>query len=289
MLIGEVLVDKQSNIRTVVNKTDSIDNTFRFFKMELLAGDDNLVATVKENECSFTFDFSKVYWNSRLKEEHKRVVDMLTRNDIVLDMFAGVGPFAVPAAKKGCMVYANDLNPHSYTYLCENAKKNKVTHKLTAFNMDGREFVKTVTKDLIKKTFPEAEEEVAPSSSNLQPERKLFTHVVMNLPASAVEFLDTFKGLFSTIPKHLHNVVKLPTVYCYCFVKYFPNRDPEHPAITVAKYLGISSLKEGTYSVFTVRHVAPNKDMIRVSFEVPPDVIFGESPVAVDDKNGTHN
>ena len=42
-------------------------------------------------------------------------------------MMCGVGPFAVPAAKhRQCVVYANDLNPSSYKYLCENVKRNKV-------------------------------------------------------------------------------------------------------------------------------------------------------------------
>lgn len=39
---------------------------------------------------------------------------------------AGVGPFSVPAAKKGAIVYANDLNPASYESLCENIRLNKV-------------------------------------------------------------------------------------------------------------------------------------------------------------------
>jgi tRNA (guanine37-N1)-methyltransferase len=42
-------------------------------------------------------------------------------------MFAGIGPFAIPAAKlHKCRVYANDLNPRSVHYLTLNAKKNKV-------------------------------------------------------------------------------------------------------------------------------------------------------------------
>jgi tRNA G37 N-methylase Trm5 len=42
-------------------------------------------------------------------------------------MFAGVGPFAVPAARNtGCQVYANDLNPKSYEALVSNALRNKV-------------------------------------------------------------------------------------------------------------------------------------------------------------------
>lgn len=39
---------------------------------------------------------------------------------------AGVGPFSIPAVKKGAIVYANDLNPSSYQWLCENIELNKV-------------------------------------------------------------------------------------------------------------------------------------------------------------------
>lgn len=42
------------------------------------------------------------------------------------DMFAGVGPFAVPLAMKGCMVHANDLNPRSHHFLEGNIRGNKV-------------------------------------------------------------------------------------------------------------------------------------------------------------------
>ncbi len=46
------------------------------------------------------------------------------------DVFAGVGPFALPAAKKGCAVLANDLNPESYKYLKINIDKNNVRSRL---------------------------------------------------------------------------------------------------------------------------------------------------------------
>lgn len=40
---------------------------------------------------------------------------------------AGIGPFAVPAGKKGVFVWANDKNPESYRYLEDAIRKNKVS------------------------------------------------------------------------------------------------------------------------------------------------------------------
>ena len=107
-------MDKNPGIRTVVNKVGIIDSTFRVFNMEVIAGEEDFLAQVREGSCVFAFDFSSVYWNSRLCHEHERIVKQLDPSDVVCDMFAGVGPFAIPAAKKGCKVFANDLNPASY-------------------------------------------------------------------------------------------------------------------------------------------------------------------------------
>lgn len=112
-IIGQVILDKNKRLRTVVNKLDTIDTQFRFFKMELLAGEPDYVVEHSESDCRFKFDFSRVYWNSRLHTEHARLVNMFRPDELVADVFAGVGPFALPAAKKGCAVLANDLNPES--------------------------------------------------------------------------------------------------------------------------------------------------------------------------------
>ena len=271
LYVGQVILDKQSNIRTVVNKTNQIDDTFRFFKMEVLAGDNDFIATVKENGCTFTFDFSKVYWNSRLISEHERLVNELERANVVLDVFAGVGPFAVPAARRGCVVYANDLNPHSYEYLCANAKKNGVVKRLKAYNLDGREFIQQVTHNLLQ---PLKELSTGQSTSSVS--KNLYTDVIMNLPATAVEFLDTFKGLFSCVPAEHRDSIQLPTVHCYCFSK--SEDTPEDDCLQVVlRNLGIASLLDGTYSTHTVRRVAPNKVMVKVTFRLPTEVAFHSS------------
>ena len=48
----------------------------------------------------------QVYWNSRLESEHKRLVDTFKPGEVVLDVMAGIGPFAIPAAQQGCKVRA---------------------------------------------------------------------------------------------------------------------------------------------------------------------------------------
>ena len=58
--------------------------------------------------------------------EHQRITTLVSPKDVLFDVFAGVGPFSIPCAKKGCRVYANDLNPHSVYWLKKNLKLNKV-------------------------------------------------------------------------------------------------------------------------------------------------------------------
>ena len=94
--------------------------------MEVIAGEENFQVTQVHLDCTFVFDFSKVYWNTRLEGEHRRLVGMFGAHEVVCDVFAGVGPFAVPAGKKRVFVLANDLNPASYESLQANIQKNKV-------------------------------------------------------------------------------------------------------------------------------------------------------------------
>jgi tRNA G37 N-methylase Trm5 len=257
--IGKILLDKnQPRIQTVVTKIGNIDNEYRTFGMRIIAqaqqqhrnkshrrnkNDDSFddgnninnnsgdndwsIVTVKEEKCTFTLDFQKVYWNSRLAGEHRRLVQEIqkyanakrqrqpTNNaavTVVADLMAGVGPFAIPLTapftsvkkqkKKNTqkkvdnsqespeppsssnnnnmiLVYANDLNPDSYNYLKINAQQNKcrVPQDLICSNQDARALL-----------------------AQLQKNKVVIDHVIMNLPASAPEFLDMFRGYKNNSP-----------------------------------------------------------------------------------------
>jgi tRNA (guanine37-N1)-methyltransferase len=127
-LIAQVLMDKNPTVKTVINKIDEVgtESEYRTFGYEVLAGEDDMNVEVREEDCIFRFDYSKVYWNSRLNTEHTRLVTMFNPGEVVCDVMAGVGPFAVPAGKKGVIVWANDLNPDSYASLKDAINRNKV-------------------------------------------------------------------------------------------------------------------------------------------------------------------
>ncbi|XP_075874178.1 tRNA (guanine(37)-N(1))-methyltransferase isoform X2 [Nelusetta ayraudi] len=254
-LIGQVIMDKNPGVTCVVNKTNMIDSTYRNFKMQVLAGEENMVAKVKENGVTYEFDFSSVYWNPRLSTEHQRVVDLLKRGDTVFDVFAGVGPFAIPAARRGANVLANDLNPESYRWLQHNGKLNKVEKKVRTYNLDGRAFIQGPVKQELPALLKD----------------KVNVHLVMNLPALALEFLDAFRGLLPE--EHLYDE-NLPTVHCYCFSK---DDNPEADVMRKAS-LSLGVPLENRCSVHFVRNVAPNKDMMCVRFSLPKEVLFSRCP-----------
>ncbi|CAA0396673.1 TRNA (guanine(37)-N1)-methyltransferase 2 [Arabidopsis thaliana] len=246
-LIAKVVLDKnQPKIQTVVNKIDPIHNDFRTMQLEVLAGNHSLVTLVVENGLRFHVDLARVYWNSKLGTERQRLLLGFDQNDVVCDVFAGVGPIALAAARIVKRVYANDLNPHAVEFMEQNSVVNKLEKRIEIFNMDGRRFIKAMF-----------------SSEKGQK----VTQVVMNLPKDAAESLDAFRGVYND--RHRDEGLSFPTIHVYGFSKA---SDPEfdfHERIRIA-------LSEVAVDVKMrkVRLVAPGKWMLCASFILPKNVAF---------------
>ena len=82
----------------------TIENEYRVFAMEVLAGEPDLETEVKQHAARFRLNYGEVYWNSRLEAEHTRLTSTFRRGATIVDMMAGIGPFAIPAAQRGCTV-----------------------------------------------------------------------------------------------------------------------------------------------------------------------------------------
>ncbi len=160
--IARAIVDSDLPLETVLNKASKIKGEERVRDWDLLAGEGTEVVH-REYGSTYALDLSAVYFSARLATERRRVTEQVQAGERVFDMFAGVGPFVVPAAKRGATVVGVDINETAIEYLRENASRNDVAAHVTAIAAD-------VT-------------EVAPEYEGWA------DRLVMNLPHSADEFL----------------------------------------------------------------------------------------------------
>lgn len=303
-IIAQVIIDKNPGIKTVINKIDNVgtESEFRTFAYEVLAGPDDLNVEVSEAGCHFRFDYSKVYWNSKLSTEHQRITSLFQPGEVVADVMAGIGPFAVPAGKKGVFVWANDKNPESYKYLTNIIKRNKVGEYVRPFNADGHNFIRQACDEVLAasrrgdaavlpapKVPRSASAATASNCSAPRPERTRIplpptvAHFVMNLPASALEFLHNFSGIYEgqEVLFSPHTATKLPLVHAHCFaLKADDDRPLQDICDRIEREIGVRLVPgddaevEGQVVIHEVRDVAPAKRMFCASFRVPASVAF---------------
>ena len=161
--IADALMGSELPIETVVNRASPIEGELRVRDWDVLAGE--TTETVhREYGCAFELDIAEVFFSPRLATERHRVTEQVESGEQFFDMFAGVGPFVIPAAKRGAECVGVDLNETAVEYLRRNAERNGVEDRVTAIDGDVR----------------------AVEGYDGWADR-----IVMNLPHSADEFLDT--------------------------------------------------------------------------------------------------
>jgi tRNA (guanine37-N1)-methyltransferase len=300
-LIGEILLDKVPGIRTVINKTMDVgsESIYRTFPFETLAGEPDLNVTVREHDCEFKFNFAKVYWNSRLGTEHGRLIEKFAPGEAVCDAMAGVGPFSVPAGKRRIFVHANDLNPAAAQFLSDNITLNKVADYVRPYCQDARDFIRETTHHLrqsarsvnqLSKTkvqrpgSPSQRRRIRTEIVGVDNEPTIFHHYIMNLPASAIEMLDAFKGIYSGRKyefERLHR--RLPFIHLYLFHPTDTRLpDPEESTLIckrLTKAIGAPVELDNPdleLDLHYVRLVSPHKRMWCASFRIPEAVAFAK-------------
>ncbi|WP_324662843.1 class I SAM-dependent methyltransferase [Haloarcula sediminis] len=166
--IADAIVASDLPVEGVLNRASKVKGTERVRDWEVLAGDTTEVLH-REYGCAFELDLAEVYFSPRLATERHRVVEQVREGEHAFDMFAGVGPFVVPFAKRGATCVGTDINESAIESLRRNAKRNGVTDRITARAGDVRA--------------------VAPEYEGWA------DRVVMNLPHSADDFLATAVAL----------------------------------------------------------------------------------------------
>lgn len=139
MLIAEAILTNVKTAKAVFAQASAVRGDFRVRDLEFLAGDDRTVTEYKEHGCRFKVDVAKTYFSPRLSTERQRIACLVGENEVVVNMFAGVGTYSIIIAKlnKTCKVYSIDSNVIATDLCSENARLNKVSERVIPICADA--------------------------------------------------------------------------------------------------------------------------------------------------------
>lgn len=143
--ITEEILKYNPNVKTVLKKTRRVFGKYRMKKYKILWGDKSTEVIHREYGYILKLDPTKVYFSTRESTIRQKISSRVKKNEIILLMFAGVGPFAIAIAKKQPNVkkiFAIELNPAAYKYLLENIRMNKISHLVESMKIDVRKIGK---------------------------------------------------------------------------------------------------------------------------------------------------
>lgn len=123
--VAEAIMESDLSAKTVLNKRSKVTGERRIRSWDILRGD-GTETIHREYGFEYELDVATVYFSPRLATERRRVTQQVMTDEQFFDMFAGVGPFVIPAAARGAMAVGVDINPDAIRYLQKNAQRNSV-------------------------------------------------------------------------------------------------------------------------------------------------------------------
>jgi len=179
--VGDGILQVNQHVRLVLKKASDVEGAFRTRGLQVIAGSGGMETIHREFDCEYRLDVSSVYFNPRLAHERRRVAGLVGIGEVVVDMFAGVGPYSILIARlqPHSKVYALDINPSAIKYLKENVLANEVADRVIPMLGDARVSSRSVLHDTADR-------------------------VIMNLPSEAEHYLDVASHILKRAGGHIH-------------------------------------------------------------------------------------
>ena len=220
-IIGKALLEQVKTAKTVFHQSSPVEGDFRTRNLELIVGDEKTETEYKENGCRFIVDVEKAFFSPRLSTERERIANLVNDNDVIINMFGGVGMFSLLAArKKSCTVYNIDINPVASKLCEENIKLNKLKGRVISLNGDASEIIKKQLQDKADR-------------------------VLMLLPERSDEFLDTA----------ISSLKKNGVIHYYSHIHAEKKQDA--PKLSEEHFLNINKIQADILDSRVVRPVGP--------------------------------
>ena len=186
-IIAKALLKSHLNLKKIA-LDKGVKGEYRIRQLKMIIGDPDFVSLHKENGFEFKLDISKVYFSPRLSMERSRIYGMVKSGEKILDAFAGVCPFSVSLASKGCILTAVDSNPDSEYWAHENFRLNKISKS-------SYDFFCSKIEDML-------------------PELKLYDRIIMNSPTTSLNYLQLLSSKLNIGGViHLYTITENNTVF----------------------------------------------------------------------------
>ncbi|MFW9773514.1 MAG: class I SAM-dependent methyltransferase family protein [Candidatus Heimdallarchaeota archaeon] len=194
-IISQAVIQVNKNVLSVFEKISEVKGEFRLRKFSFLFGEDKSETIHRENKCLFKLDIKKTYFSPRLSNERRRVANSnIRQNEVIVDMFSGVGPFSIQIARLNKVeIHAFDVNPQAYENLRKNIDLNKLKGKVFPYNLNIKEIL-------------------VPENKIGEALKNQVDRVIMNLPEKSFDFIKVACFLLkkSGGTLHIYSIVEKP-------------------------------------------------------------------------------
>ncbi len=129
---------RELGVETVLAVTGPIEGEYREPRVVPLVGTETETEVI-EHGVHWRLDAARLMFAQGNRAERRRAGELVSPGETVVDLFAGIGYFAIPAACAGAArVLAVEKNPLAVRYLRENVERNGVVSRVEVFSGDNR-------------------------------------------------------------------------------------------------------------------------------------------------------
>ena len=138
--IGDILLSNIPNLKTIFLQNTAVNGEYRLRGLELISGEDKYVTIYREHGCKFFVNVASSYFSPRLSTERYRISNLVSPNETILNIFAGIGTFSIIIAKKvPVLIYNIDSNLDAYILSNINSKLNNVQNRVISIHGNARD------------------------------------------------------------------------------------------------------------------------------------------------------
>lgn len=154
-LIADALIEEIRPVKSVFCQVSAIEGDYRLRKLELISGENSPITVYKEHGCTFKVDVINTYFSPRLSTERLRIAKLTEPNEVIVNMFGGVGTFSIIISRynKSAKVYSIDSNPIAIDMCRQNIEINKLTGNVFPVLGDAEQEIHKGLKGIAKRVL----------------------------------------------------------------------------------------------------------------------------------------